>query len=130
MCTLENMILLGGIVNIGGGLLILIKPDIIRTLFNTDFDPFANPLIGRFAAGVIVAFGLGYVYTYLLSPQNLSVVALGTCVRFWMAILCAHYYLKKQFDRRLLTAVAAEALFFALIFLWYIYDMRGVLTWR
>ena len=87
MCTLENMILLGGIVNIGSGLIILIKPDIIRTLFNINFDPFANPLIGRFAAGVIAAFGLGYVYTYLLSPENLSVLALGTCVRFWMAIL-------------------------------------------
>jgi len=119
------MILLGGIANIVSGLAFLIKPDIVKSLLKIDFDPFANPLIGRFAAGVIVAFGCGYVYTYFWSFHNLSLLALGTCVRYWMAILCVYYYAKKKLDPRLFCLVAGEAFFFAAAFSIYIWRAGG-----
>ncbi|MDD4161447.1 MAG: hypothetical protein PHW87_03095 [Methanothrix sp.] len=129
MSYLESMILIGGILNIASGLAVMAKPDIFKSILGVDFDPMSNPLLGHFVAGVVVAFGSGYLYTYFWAPHNLSLLALGTCVRYWLVIVSTYCYLKKTIEPRLFYVIAAEALFFAIAFSLYIYQMRNVLAW-
>ncbi|MBN1234852.1 MAG: hypothetical protein JW999_02250 [Methanotrichaceae archaeon] len=129
MSYLESMILIGGILNIASGLAVMAKPDVFKSILKINFDPLSNPLLGYFVAGVVVAFGSGYLYTYFWAPRNLSLLALGTCVRYWLVIVSTYCYSKKIIEARLFYLIAIEALLFALAFTLYIYEMRNVLTW-
>ncbi len=128
MDLVKQMLLLGGLLNILSGLLAIVKPDIFK-LVDKKFDPMCNPLIGLFTAGVIAAFGCGYVYTYFWEPRNLSLLALGISVRLWLVIVSSYCYLAKKISAKLYFIVFVDALFFALAFSLYILQRYEALTW-
>jgi hypothetical protein len=128
MDLMRQMLLLGGLLNILSGLLAIAKPDVFR-LLDKRFDPMCNPVIGLFAAGVIAAFGCGYLYTYFWEPRNISLLALGIGVRLWLVIVSTYCYATKKISSKLYYLVAFEALFFAVAFTLYIYQRWETLTW-
>jgi len=128
MDLLRQMLLLGGLLNILSGIIAIAKPDIFK-LLDERFDPMCNPLIGFFMAGVIAAFGCGYLYTFLWEPRNLSLLALGISVRLWLATVSTYCYAAKKVSIKLYSLVAIDALFFAAAFALYIYQRWEDLTW-
>ena len=128
MDLVRQMLSLGGLLNILSGVIAIVRPDLFR-LLDKRFDPMCNPLIGLFAAGVIAAFGCGYLYTYFWEPRNLSLLALGISVRFWLVIISTYCYAAKKISAKLYYLVFIDALFFAVAFTFYIYQRWESITW-
>ena len=128
MDLIKPMLLRGGLFNILSGLIAMAMPDIFKILDNR-FDPMCNPVIGLFVAGVIAAFGCGYLYIFFWEPRNLSLLALGISVRLWLVIVSTYCYAANELSTKLYSLVAIDALFFAVVFAFYIYQRRKVLTW-
>jgi len=122
------MLLFGGILNIFGGFISLMWPKVFKC-FDEDFDPLSNPMIGLFSAGVAMAFGGGYIYTYFWEPHNLSLLMLGVSVRCWAFISSFYCFRTGKISRKLFLLVGLEAILFAVAFVIYAYQRRDILTW-
>jgi hypothetical protein len=113
------MLLIGGLLNINAGIQYLFFPQFV--LAQTGFDIFANQLFRLFVSGVAVGLGIGYIYTYIFEPENLSLLIFGTCLKYWAFIVSLYCFIAYNLSSVMFVQFGIGNLIIALFFSLYMY---------